>query len=93
MTEYSRLEIERIIQHERAKVKDLDFALRNKCIQRERIEAEIVAMKEDIKKVEDFANQMEQIITEEEDHVIMFGLKLMRKEKRGRKTHDQSEPA
>lgn len=90
MEEYTRIELEKLIQNQVAKVKQLEFDLRNKQIYRERIEAEIVTMKDEIGKIEGFVKLLEGIITDEEDRVIMFGLKLKRSLKRGRKTNDES---
>lgn len=90
MEEYTRIELEKLIQNQIAKVKQLEFDLRNKQIYREKIEAEIVTLKDEIEKIEGFVKMLEGIIIDEEDRVIMFGLKMTRRLKRGRKTNDES---
>ena len=84
MAEYTSEALDKVIKEQRAKIDAQIYSLRLKCVQRERIEAEIVELKDSMQKAEDFIKLMQGIQDDKEDKAICEGIKLERKRKRGR---------
>ena len=81
MTEYTQDALEKVIKDHQEKVHSLIQALRLKHIQRERLESEIVELKGEIEKADDFIKLMQAIQDGIEDKVIATGLKTMKRRK------------
>jgi hypothetical protein len=81
MTEYTQDALEKVIKDHQEKVHPLIQALRLKRIQRERLESEIVELKGEIEKADDFIKLMTAIQDGIEDKVISAGLKTMERRK------------
>jgi hypothetical protein len=81
MTEYTQDALEKVIKDHQEKIHSQIQALRLKHIQRERIESEIVELKGEIEKADDFVKLMQAIQNGIEDKVIATGLKTMKRRK------------
>jgi ubiquinone biosynthesis protein UbiJ len=81
MTEYTQDALEKVIKDHQEKVHSLVQALRLKHIQRERLESEIVELKGEIEKADDFVTLMQAIQNGIEDKLITAGLKTMKRRK------------
>jgi acetolactate synthase small subunit len=89
MTEYTQDALAKVIKDHQEKVHSLTQALRLKHVQRERTEAEIVELKGEIEKAEDFVKLMQTLQNGIEDKVIATGLRTMKRRKNARRTDDE----
>lgn len=90
MTEYTQEALEKVIKDHQEKVHSLTQALRLKHVQRERLESEIVELKGEIEKADDFVKLMQDIQNGVEDKVIANGLRTMKRRKGGKRISDES---
>jgi hypothetical protein len=81
MTEYTQEALEKVIKDHQEKVHSLIQALRLKHVQREKLESEIVELKGEIEKADDFVKLIQTIQDGIEDKVIATGLKTMKRRK------------
>ena len=89
MVEYFHSELEKVIKEQENKVQNKIVLLRQKYIQRERIESEIVELDVEIEKAEDFIKLVQNIQDTTEDQLICTGLKAQRKIKRDKRVSDK----
>lgn len=90
MTEYTQEALEKVIKDHQEKVHSLIQALRLKHVQRERLESEIVELKGEIEKADDFVKLMQDIQNGVEDKFIANGLKTMKRRKSDKRISDES---
>lgn len=90
MSEYFHSELEKVIREQEAKIQLKITSLQHRYIQRERLESEIVELKSDIEKAEDFIKLVQGIQNTTEDQLICAGIKAQRKIKRDKRISDKS---
>lgn len=90
MAEYTQEALDKVIKDHLEKQHSQIQALRLKHVHRERIESEIVELKVELEKTEDFITLMQGIKNGIEDKEITDGLKAQRRLNRVRRSTDKS---
>lgn len=90
MSDYTRGELDKLIENQDVRLHAKVNELRLRHVHRERIEAELISLKEEIKGIEELIAALTRTRDEDADRDIMQGLKLQKRRKtRGRKPYDK----